>query len=29
LSIGEKGRKIFVRSTKRKALDEIVHWEHW
>lgn len=29
LSIGEKGRKFFVRSTKRKALDEIVHWEHW
>lgn len=28
-SIGDKGRKMFIRSTSRKKIDEIVHWEHW
>lgn len=28
-SIGAKGRKFFIRSTKRKSLEEIVHWDHW
>jgi len=28
-SIGSKTRKTFVRSTKRKSLQEIVHWDHW
>ena len=27
--IGEKTRKVFVRSTKRKSLQEIIHWDHW
>ena len=28
-SIGSKTRKTFVRSTKRKSLQEITHWNHW
>ena len=28
-SIGNKVRSSFVRSTKRKALSEVVHWKHW
>jgi len=29
LTLGERGRKILVRSTSRKSLNEIAHWEHW
>jgi nitroreductase len=28
-SIGSSARKKIVRSTKRKSLQEIIHWEHW
>ena len=28
-TIGEKSRKIIIRSTTRKKLDEIIHWGHW
>jgi nitroreductase len=28
-SIGEQGRKILIRSTQRKSLNEITHWERW
>ena len=28
-AFGDKSRKMFIRSTTRKRLDEIVHWEHW
>jgi nitroreductase len=28
-SIGDKVRSSFIRSTKRKALSEILHWKHW
>jgi len=28
-SISAKSRSIFVRSTKRKSLEEFVHWNHW
>ena len=27
--ISDKGRKLFVRSTKRKSIQEITHWDHW
>ena len=28
-SLGSKTRKTVVRRTKRKSLQEIVHWDHW
>jgi len=28
-TIRDYSRKIIVRSTKRKSLQEIVHWDHW
>ena len=28
-TLGDISRKILARSTTRKSLDEIVHWEHW
>ena len=28
-TLGSKTRKTMVRGTKRKSLQEIVHWDHW
>jgi nitroreductase len=28
-TLGAKTRKAFVRSTKRKSLEEIIHWDQW
>jgi len=28
-SISSKSKKLFVRSTKRKSLEETIHWGHW
>jgi len=28
-TIGEKTRRVFIRSTKRKSLSEIIHWDCW
>ena len=29
ITIGDKIRSSYVRSTKRKSLSEILHWKHW